>query len=161
MHSHFSSPVSPIQSPPVIADQVSSCKCSIKCRIVDYQEFKQDNKWKRYRSHLLSVTATHDVSNIFNPEYSSIMLEERNLMRDKQQFVFSVFCKKLCTRKLLKIVHHFKSTRNVQKVYGELLQQYEGGTVAQLEEEHIENALKELKSNLKWTKSIVSFHETC
>ena len=38
-----------------------------------------------------------------------------------------------------------------------MLEQYEGGTVAQLEEEHIENSLKELKLDSKWSNSVESF----
>ena len=56
-----------------------------------------------------------------------------------------------------KIIRNFISTANAQLAYKELLLQYEGGTIAQLEEKQLESNLKDFKLNSKWSKSLESF----
>ena len=55
----FQQPTQPVINP------VADFKKTIKRSINDYQEFQHDNKWKKYKNHLLSVAATHDVSDVF------------------------------------------------------------------------------------------------
>lgn len=55
------------------------------------------------------------------------------------------------------MVHQFAATSDAQKVWQNLLEQYEGGTAAQLEEETLEDNLKTYKLDSTWNKPIEVF----
>ena len=153
-------PRTPVASTPVATsanDYTLEFKKGIKCSISHYKHFKNDNKWIIWKNHLLSMTDTHDVSEVLDKDYTPITAPDKALFKEKQKFVFSVFREHLQTGKTKKIVHENKSDGDAQKTYQQLLELFESGTTKKLEEERLEKLLREFKLTTQWSDPIETF----
>lgn len=106
---------------------ISDFEKGIENSLSDYKSFTNDLKWKTFKTHLLSVAATHNVSDVFELSYVS------------SSVVFRVLTECLQTGKSKKILREHKATLDAQAVYQALLDLYEGDTAAQLEEKCLEH----------------------
>ena len=127
------------------ADVVAEFKRGIKRSVSDYKDLTNDSKWKSFKNHLLNMAATHDVGEVLDKNYKPKSFVEEKLFKKKQNFVFSVFRDHLQTSKTMKVVQEHAKTNDAQKIFQALVEMFEGGTAAQLEEERAEDQLKVFK----------------
>ena len=104
-------------------------KKGIRRSVSDCKDFTRDGKWKTFKNHLLSMAATHDLSEVFDKNYKPKNAVEKALFDEKQKFVFSVFREHLLTAKTKKVVREHASKHDAQKIYQNLVEMCEGGVL--------------------------------
>ena len=96
--------------------------------------------------NVLRIALLHDVIDALNPEYVPSTAQE-SLFKQKQLFVYSVFCEQLAMPKSRNILCKYQTSLDAQKVYADLIEHCEDGTVAKIEEERQETNLQDFKLN--------------
>jgi hypothetical protein len=131
----------------------------VKRNINEYPKLRDDKMWMSFNRTLLSLAATHDLSEVFDPSYVPTN-ETMDEFKKKNTFVYSVFTHSLISAKSKVPLRAHESTRDAQAVYRALLSAYADGTAATLSAEALETQLCGMKLDNSWQKSYETFLHT-
>ena len=104
-----------------------------------YKELSDNSKWYTWKWHLHSTAVVHGISHLLDPTYVPQTDEERALFKEQQNFAYSVFERCLKTAKSMKFVREFEASHDAQVLYIQLVDDYEKGVKAELNEDKIED----------------------
>ena len=104
----------PTIQPPTYSSDIENFKKGIKRSLSDYKHFTKDERWKTFKNHLVSIAATHDLSEVLSSTYVPTSDPEILLFAEKQKFMFSVFTEHLQTGKSKKVLHQFQKDSDAQ-----------------------------------------------
>ena len=142
---------------PYPTDQLAEFRKGIRRSIDDYKDFTKDQQWKSFKNHLISLAGVHDISDVLDEKYKPNSSTEKALFEEKQKFMFSVFREHLQTARSKRVLCQYAKTFDAQAIYQGLLEDYEGGTNQQIEEERLEEVARTYKLTEQWNKPLVAF----
>ena len=139
------------------SENLVNFKKSIKRSISDYKPLKDDKWFPTYQRQLLATAETHDVANALDPDYSPTTLDEAELFKSQNTFIYSVLTSTLLTPKSKKHVRKYQATKDGQSVYRDLVKDYMSGVSADVDGDWILGEILALDVSKKTTKSFEGF----
>ena len=97
-------PVTPMSGVTYVSSATSSSllqdfQKSIKRSVSDYSKLKEDKYFSSWQRNLLATASTHDLLDVFTPDFIPSSSVEEELFMAKNQFAYSVFTATLLTAK--------------------------------------------------------------
>ncbi|CAJ1948673.1 unnamed protein product [Cylindrotheca closterium] len=89
-----------------------------------YPTLSDDKQWDSYRPNLEATCRTHGLTQVLDPKYQPISLDERDLFDRHQSFLYQVFVRTLLTDQGKKIVRQYNKTYDAQCIYRDLCKFY-------------------------------------
>ena len=121
--------------------EIEVFKRSIKRDPTIYPSLREDSQWDSWNRNVLTLAKTHDVSEVFDPNYVPNDELSKQLFMQKQYFVYSVFVRTILTDMGKTIVRENQDSCDAQKVYKNLVSYHKRSTSADLT---IDNLAKQL-----------------
>lgn len=137
--------------------EVDTFKRSIKRDATIYPTLREDHAWDSWNRNVLTLAHTHDVSEVFDSDYSPKDELEQELFDQKQGFVYSVFVRTILTDMGKTIVRNYEKTYNAQQVYKDLVSYAKKSTAANINIENIVHQLQNVKLDTRWTGTTKGF----
>ena len=139
------------------ASLVEKFKSGIKRSISDYPKLTDDKFWRSFKQKFLSIAASHDIADVFNPTYVPDTDIAKELFKARQIFAWSVLVHCLQTSKCKTFVHKYDGTNDAQSVFKELVTSYETGTATDIYEDDLLSTIDNMILDSKWKKSLETF----
>ena len=167
----ITNPPSPVVPDPVISSSNSTSNSSqstpsgrtvlygVKRNMSDYPKLRDDKLWLSFNRNFKVIAATHAVDEVLDSTYVPPSDEEADF-NAKNTFIYSVLSQSLLTAKSRIPIRNHESTTNGQAAYRDLVQSYAEGTMASLNADQLETALKNFKADKSWTKPLATFLST-
>jgi hypothetical protein len=137
--------------------QINAFKRGTKREVAVYHQLKDDKLWDSWNRMVLTLARTHDVSEVFDPEYQPKDTLESELFEQKQSFVYSVFNKCILTDIGKTLVRLHEKTFDAQAVYKGLFENAKNSTAASLSISKLIEYLTTAKLDSRWNGSSTSF----
>ena len=153
--------VSPPAKVPSAADEFAK---GTKRSVDAYKDFKDFKQWNIWHRHLRAVGRLHGLDKVFDSNYIPSNDDDKALFKMQQDFAFSVLTTHVLESRGLLIVRKYSEFDknpelygDAQKIYAELVAEYQEGTTAFLTADALEQSILTFTLDSKWNKGVVTF----
>ena len=131
----------------------------------DYPKLASREQWPKWHRALLGNAMEHKCEQVLNTSYvpDPTDMDEVELFKCQQRFMFSVFSKTLTEGKATDILREYSDPKvpqkfgDAQRIYADLVDFYEGTAMTRVSAASIDTKLTTLRLNKLWTKTVSTF----
>ena len=139
------------------ANLAEKFKSGIKRSITDYPKLADDKFWRSFKQKFLSLAASHDIGDVFDPSYAPSSAVDIELFKARQTFAWSVLVHCFHTGKSRAVIQRFDHTNDAQAAFKEILKTYETGTATDIYEDNLLATIDNMVLDSKWKKPLETF----
>jgi hypothetical protein len=134
----------------------------------DYGKFTSHEQWSKWHRALMGSAFEHKCEQVLDPTYAPDPndVDECELFKSQQRFMYLVFSKTLMEGKLADILCKYSDPcdktkfGDAQKIYADLCDFFEGGAMTRVSAATLESKLTNMRLNKQWTKTVSTFVTT-
>jgi hypothetical protein len=105
---------------PRVKDPVMEFKRGIKRDITYFTPLKDEKQWDTWQCTTVAQAHAQDISEVLDPTYTPITVEEMELFDEKQKYMFAAFERNLLTDQGKAFVRDYAQTYDAQAIYKDL-----------------------------------------
>ena len=142
---------------PKAVDPVANFKRGIKRDASLYPTLKDQKHWNNWNRSVIAQARAHDVSEVFDVNYSPNNQDDIALFNEKQSFVYSVLNKVVMTDQGKSFVREHEKDYDAQAVYRKLVDHASKSTAAELAKDSLIEYLSTMKLDSRWKGTTEGF----
>ena len=129
---------------------------SIKRDLKDYPAFKEDRHWDSFQRQVTAIGTLHEVSNVFDPDYTPDSVEATTLFDFQQKFVYTVLLKQVQTAVGRNIIRGHKDG-DAQGAWKALVTHYTNSPESQIDAQTLRAKIFNLRCDESWNGTLHGF----